>query len=169
MEIKRRIDRSAAINAARMEIMKARSECMGQLVDEARLELAHRTTKSPAQYKVVLENLIIQGLIKMLEPHITVQCRAVDVHLVEEVLATARQRYLEIMKKATQREYEVKIDIDSNHLPPPPKDGFHGPTCSGGVILHAHHGKIRCINTLDERLASIVAANTPALRKTLFS
>lgn len=168
LEIKRRIGKSAAINAARMEIMKARAECMTQLVDETRAELAHHSAKSPKQYKTILENLIIQGLIKLLEPQVTVQCRAADLHLVQEVLEVARERYLEIMKKSTGKEYELKLDIDSHHLPPGLHEGSHGVSCSGGIVLHSHHGKIRCINALDERLNAIVTASTPALRKMLF-
>ena len=168
LEIKRRIDKSAAINAARMEIMKARSECMTQLVEETRAKLIHNASNSPAEYKEVLENLIIQGLIKLLEPQVTVQCRACDLTLVQDVLEPAKNRYLNIIRTSTGREYDLRLDIDTRHLPPGPHEGSHGVSCSGGVILHSHNGKIRCINTLDERLTAIVAANTPALRKMLF-
>lgn len=169
LEIKRRIDRSAAINAARMEIMKARSDCMSTLVDEARAELAHRTTKNPKQYKTILENLIVQGLIKMLESHIKIQCRASDAHLVQEVVESSKRKYVDIMKSSTGKDYDVEIEIDSHYLPPGPGETTHGPSCAGGVILTANHGKIRCINTLDERLKAVVEFNTPGLRKLLFS
>jgi V-type H+-transporting ATPase subunit E len=169
LETKRKIDESAAINAAMMEIMKARAECMSQLIEEARAELSHQSSKSPGSYKKVLENLIIQGLIKLLEPHVTVQCRASDVNLVREVLDSSRSRYLDIMKKSTGKDYELQLEIDSVHLPPALHDASHGSFCSGGVILHSNHGRIRCINTLDDRLSAVIAYNTPMIRKMLFS
>lgn len=170
LEVKRRIDRSAAINSARMEIMKARNDCMSQLLEETKAELAHRSKREPTKYKKVLEDLIVNALIKLLEKNVTVQCRACDKHLVESVMNDAKHRYLEIMKNNTGKDYEVHLELDSHHLPPGPDEGHaHGPTCSGGVILHSHHGKIRCINTLDERLVAAIEANTPALRKLLFS
>ena len=169
LEVKRRIDRSSAINSARMEIMKARNDCMNHLMDEARKELAHRSKKNPTQYKKVLEDLVVNGLIKLLEKHVVVQCRASDKHLVEGVLDSAKHRYLHIMKESTGKDYEVSLDVDHHHLPPGPDESSHGQSCSGGVILHSHHGKIRCINTLDERLSAVIAAKTPELRKLLFS
>ena len=98
-----------------------------------------------------------------------IQCRASDVHYVKEVMDSARKRYLEIMRTSTGKDYEITVEIDTVHLPPGPETEGHGLRCSGGVVLHSHNGKIRCINTLDERLNAIVAANTPALRKMLFS
>lgn len=169
LEIKRKIDRSAAINAARMEIMKARGECMASLVDEAKTELAHHTSKNPKNYAAVLEKLVIQGLIKLLEPHVTIRCRECDKGLVSEIMDSAKTKYVHIMKESTGKDYEVSLEIDKVHLPPGPTKGSHGNSCSGGVILLANHGKTRCINTLDERLENIVTANTPSIRKLLFS
>jgi V-type H+-transporting ATPase subunit E len=153
-----------------MEIMKARNDCMNQLLEEARSELAHRSKKNPTQYKKVLEDLIVNGLIKLLEKNVSVLCRACDKHLVEDVLASAKHRYLHIMKESTGKDYEVSLEVDNHHhLPPGPEEAAHGVSCSGGVILTSYHGKIRCINTLDERLAAVLAAKTPELRKLLFS
>ena len=169
LEIKRRIDRSAAINAARMEIMKARGECMGNLVDETKAELARLTTKHPNKYVGVLEKLVIQGLIKLLEPHVIIRCRERDKKLVADTLDSAKSKYIQIMKDSTGKDYDVNIEIDRVYLPSGAGEGSHGNSCSGGVILLANHGKTRCINTLDERLENIVTANTPSIRKLLFN
>ena len=73
------------------------------------------------------------------------------------------------MKQSTGKDYELKLEIDFNYLPPGPEDAVHGQCCSGGVVLHANNGKIRCINTLDERLDAVLDTNTPSLRNLLFS
>ena len=53
-------------------------------------------------------------------------------------------------------------------LQPKPVKGSNQPSCSGGVVALAHIGKIRIINTFEERLKRVYADQIPHIRSMLF-
>lgn len=59
--------------------MKERNTCLEKVKSEAKKELLEKLTKpDSAQYKQTLKQLVIQGMIKMLEPIIYLKCRKED-------------------------------------------------------------------------------------------
>ena len=111
----------------------------------------------------------MQSLIKLLENDVEIICRETDVDLVESVLGDASSRYSEIMQQETDSEYKVNLSVNkSDFLNPAPERGSNAPSCSGGIVATAHHGKIRVINTLEERLKRVFADSIPKIRAMLF-
>lgn len=170
LEVRKRISKSSAINQARMEIMTARNNCMNVLVEETKHQIIGQLKSNPAHYKELLKKLLIQGFVKMLESEITLLCRREDLAFVEEVVPEATASYLELMHRETSGHYVLTVTIDkTNFLPPAPVKDSHVPGCCGGVILTAHGGLIRCINTLDERLELAFYNTVPLIRKMVFT
>ena len=168
--VKQRIERSAAINSARMEAMKVRNDLIMGLLEDSKFAINDRFISNKPVYSTLLRELLIQGLIKLLDSRVVVHCRQVDLALVKQVLPEARTAYMEQMRSETGRAYEVEVSVnETEFLPGPPQHGSYEPSCSGGVMLTSHEGKIRCINTLDERLRLVFAEGIPALRQLVFS
>jgi V-type H+-transporting ATPase subunit E len=154
--------RSAEIGASRRKKMIARDELLKTLVAEGQGQLRNYTTDE-ARNKVLLRDLIVQGLIKIFEPEAIVAVRGQDVRAAESVLKEATDKYIGIMKKeANQDVSKVKVSINRN------EEGFVAAAKAGGIILYAKQGKIVCDNTLDTRLDQVYYDLKPTVRKMLF-
>uniref|UniRef100_A0A5B6Z3E2 Putative V-type proton ATPase subunit E n=1 Tax=Davidia involucrata TaxID=16924 RepID=A0A5B6Z3E2_DAVIN len=115
-------------------------------------------------YKKLLQDLIVQSLLRLKEPAVLLRCRKDDLHLVESVLHSAKEEYAE-----NANVHPPEIIVDNVHLPPAPSHhDAHGPFCSGGVVLASRDGKIVCENTLDARLDVVFRKKLPEIRKHLF-
>lgn len=162
IETKIKIAYSNELNQSRLTVLKARDEGIQKLLSEAHQRLS-ALSKDAASYKKLLKDLILQGLIKLQEPKVTIVCRKQDLSLVKEVLKGASDEYTQKTK------LQVAIDIDNNvFLPPGPEEAKADEACSGGVLLTTNGGKIICSNTLDARLAMAFEQQLPAIRDTLF-
>lgn len=110
--------------------------------------------------------LHLQSLLRLKEPAVLLRCRKMDKELIESILDAAKKDYAEKAKTSAPK---IAID-DRVYLPPPPSDkDFHGPSCSGGVVLASQDGRIVCENTLDARLDVVFRQKLPEIRKLLFS
>jgi vacuolar-type H+-ATPase subunit E/Vma4 len=71
--------------------MKERNVCLEKVKADAKQELMSKLTKpSNPQYQQTLKKLIIQGMIKMLEPEIFIKCREADADLIKGMVDDAR-------------------------------------------------------------------------------
>ena len=138
--------------------MAARSKHVESSFKDSKNDLAEFIKKNPSEYKELLKKLICQGLIKLMEAQVVVQCRKSDEHLVKEILVDAANMYKQIMKENVKllqgKEPPCEITIDQESFLPEfnQTEGAKGGSCVGGVRLHARGGRIVCSNTLDERL-----------------
>jgi len=164
-EVEKKILVSNQLNSARLKVLRARDDIVLQLREESKKRLIELSNS--AQYKDLLQKLIVQACLKMREPTALVRCREADKGLVNSVLEPASQEF----KKLTGE--TVVLKIDSQYLPPAP-----GPDtdlavtaryCSGGIVLSAREGKILCNNTLDQRLNLAFDAKIPEIRRVLFT
>jgi len=163
IETKYAIAKSMAINKQRLEKIKARQEVMHKIENDARAKLV-----SEAQAPAFVTNLIVQGLLMLLEDSVTVRCRQSDVALVKACLAGAQDEYSKLIKKETGAEKKCVLVIDSEFLPTAPVAGKDGASCLGGVLLHCQGGKISTDNTVDVRLRLVMEQAKPAIRGLLF-
>ncbi|KAI3620249.1 hypothetical protein CBS9595_002216 [Malassezia furfur] len=138
-------------NKARLEVLKLREERLEGLFDKTKEQLK-KLSKDQAKYKKLLENLLLQGLLDLVEPSVEVTARSGDVQLVQEVSDSAVKRYKEI----TGRDTKVSV-----------KDGLSKDS-AGGLILTGHAGRIQLNNTLEERLRLLESDMLPELRLDLF-
>jgi len=164
---KKRIARSRAINNARFEQMRERDHLLKELKNTISAKL--NDVSSHPKYAELVQSLIVQGLLTILEHQVELRCREVDSAIVKRVLPAALKQFKDLVKAETGVEPEIAVEVNtSNFLPPPPTQGYTGPTCSGGVVLTARFGKIVCRNTLDARFDLAFAELLPVIRNTIF-
>jgi len=162
IEVKKKIAYSNELNQSRLRLLKAREEGVQRLLGEAHHLLAE-IPKDSNNYQSLLQQLIVQGLLKLAEPKVQVICRKQDKQLLEKVLKLAIEEYTKISGKTC----EVHLDNDT-FLPAGADKGGEGEACSGGVVLSTPDGRIICSNTLDARLSMAFEQNLPAIRTKLF-
>jgi len=161
VEVKNKITFSNKLNQARLRKLKAREDIVLGLKDDTKERLVS-ISRPGAEYQTLLKLLITQGLMKMLEPKVSVRIREEDRRDVEAVLGAATKEY------HTRTGKTVELVIDSTFLPPGPSKGGFGLTCAGGVLLTAQDEKIVCDNTLDQRLGLAFESLLPEIRRTIF-
>nr|BAK03913.1 predicted protein [Hordeum vulgare subsp. vulgare] len=164
VDIRRKIDYSMELNAARIKVLQAQDDIVGEMKENACKALL-RVTKDTNVYRKILKSLIVQSLLRLRESSVVLRCREADRVHVEPVLETAKKEYAEKLKVNLP-----KIIIDGKvHLPPQRiNDTAHGPACSGGVVLASQDGKIVCDNTLDTRVDVCFRQKLPEIRKKLY-
>ena len=135
--------------------------------------MAERLANNQAEYSELLKNLLIQGLIKLIEPKITLRCRQSDVSILQGVVDESVAYYKEQMLAQVQA-LAGKSDIpcvitidDTNFLPEfNPNDPTN--SCLGGFVMYAKKNRIVCSQKLDDRLEMTFQQSIPALRASLF-
>lgn len=88
-----KIERSKTQNKARINRMKRTNELVESLQAQAGRRMAEMLTSDPRTYKNLLKDLLVQGLIKLIEARVTLRCRESDVHALEEVIDEAVAQY----------------------------------------------------------------------------
>ncbi|XP_063980362.1 V-type proton ATPase subunit E [Diachasmimorpha longicaudata] len=153
VELQKKIQSSNMLNQARLKVLKVREDHVRNCLDEARKRLAE-IAHDRARYTEVLKLLIIQALYQLMEHHVLLRVRQVDVPLVESILEEVQDKYKAGCKK------EVVLKIDS--------ENFLSPDSCGGVDLLAARGRIKISNTLESRLELIAQQLISEIRCALF-
>ena len=73
--------------------MKRTNELVESLQAQAGVQMAERLANNQQEYADLLKNLLVQGLIKLIEPKITLRCRQSDVAILSGVINEAVQEY----------------------------------------------------------------------------
>ncbi|PFH32440.1 putative vacuolar atp synthase subunit e [Besnoitia besnoiti] len=169
LETQRAIDRSTAVNKARLRRIAAQDQVLSEVYNQALSQLS-TVSQDSGKYQKLLEDLIVQGLLRLLESEVIVRCREMDKGLVEAVIPNAMKRYSEIMRDEAGINKSVKVTLDKSgrYLPPPPSTDNAGMSCCGGVVLMTRDGRISCDNTFDARLRMVIIECAPTIRTTLF-
>jgi len=154
------IARSMAINKQRLEKIKARQDVMSSIADDVKEELVKAMTGGESQSRDFITKLVVQGLLMLLEPEVTVRCRECDRELVGSCLASASEEYARIIQEQTGATKSCKLSIA--------EDDFLPASCLGGVKLSCFGGKISIDNTIDLRLQLVMEQAKPAIRGLLF-
>ncbi|KAI6707122.1 hypothetical protein NL676_010084 [Syzygium grande] len=164
VEIRKKIEYSMQLNASRIKVLQGQDDVVNSMKEAAAKELLS-VSHHHHVYRKLLNDLIVQSLLRLKEPAVLLRCRKDDLHLVESVLDSAKEEYA---KKASVHPPEIIVD-DRVYLPPAPSHhNAHGLHCSGGVVLASRDGKIVCENTLDARLDVVFRKKLPEIRKWLF-
>merc|ERR1711879_903137 len=122
VETQHAIARSSAINKSRLEKIKSRQEMIGKIADDTKKHLA-QVLASEANAKPFVRNLIVQGLLMLLEEKVEVRCRAVDNQLVESCLQEAAAEYSKVVKQETGATKKVELTLDTQVKLPPARSG----------------------------------------------
>jgi len=161
VEVKNKITFSNKLNQARLRKLKAREDIVMAMKDEAKDRLV-QLSRPGQEYRALLKILIVQGLLKLNEPKVTLKVRQEDKGEVQAVLAESAKEY------EAKSGRSVELALDDTYLPPGPSKGGFGVTCAGGILLSAHEESIVCDNTLDQRLGLAFDSLIPEIRRTIF-
>eukprot|EP01053_Blabericola_migrator_P006963 Blabericola_migrator_1__6962@NODE_3528_length_1706_cov_281_953020_g2192_i0_p1_GENE_NODE_3528_length_1706_cov_281_953020_g2192_i0NODE_3528_length_1706_cov_281_953020_g2192_i0_p1_ORF_typecomplete_len231_score79_95vATPsynt_E/PF01991_18/2_8e58DUF4886/PF16227_5/0_05DUF4886/PF16227_5/3e02DUF885/PF05960_11/0_14DUF1104/PF06518_11/0_24DUF1104/PF06518_11/8_4e03THOC7/PF05615_13/2_8THOC7/PF05615_13/4_5e02DUF632/PF04782_12/3_2DUF1283/PF06932_11/34DUF1283/PF06932_11/42Spore_II_R/PF09551_10/2_5e03Spore_II_R/PF len=167
LETEKAIARSTAVNKARLKKIAARQLKINEAVKSASRSLADLSKDSHKYPKLVTE-LIVQAMLRLLEPEVLVLCRKEDEAFMPECIGAAEKKYKQIMNEVGVNA-SCKANLNRNkYLPSGTAATEAEKTCAGGVILTSANGKIVCDNTLDARLDLVVSECLPQLRKILY-
>ncbi len=110
--IENKIQISEARNGSNLNKMRKRNELMEKLSQEA-LERTQQFAKpTNPDYKKLVKQLIIQGMVKMLESSVYVVVRNCDESFVRGMLKECENEFASIMKNETERDYSCSLEID---------------------------------------------------------
>ncbi|KAF6172963.1 hypothetical protein GIB67_006339 [Kingdonia uniflora] len=157
VDVRKKIEYSMQLNASRIKVLQAQDNLVSSMKDVAAKDLL-RVSQEHHSYKILLNDLIVQGLLRLMEPAVLLRCRKEDLELVESVLHSAKREYAE---KAKVHPPEILLDTQIFLPPPPSHHNIHGLHCSGGVVLASRDGKIVFENTLDARLEVVFRQKLP--------
>ena len=144
--------------------MKERNNCLDKIRDEMKDKLRNERTNNRGRYLDTLKNLIMQAMIKLIEPSLQIMCREDDRKDVEKMCPDIESEYHEFMKEKTGRdEYSCTLTVLSEKFITKEQDE----DC-GGVILYTENSRIVCPNMLVSRLQLAFEECLPQIRNTLF-
>lgn len=150
--LKQQIVKSTIANKMRLKVLSTREQVLDDIFDFAKEELKKISSKEK-EYKPILHSLILEGLLKLLEPSVIIRCREKDTSVVKSLADAVAKEY----KEKSGR--DVTIALSDKRLN---KD------IAGGVILSDSSDKIEIDNTLEERLKLLSEEALPAIRLELF-
>lgn len=82
-------------NKSRLKLLQQREEHLQDLFTTSR-EAIDSLAKDEARYVQFLEGVIVQGLLAILEPHVTVHARSKDVGIAQHASDNAAKQYNDI-------------------------------------------------------------------------
>ena len=137
--------------------MKRTNELVESLQAQAGKQMAQRLAQDSSAYSDLLKNLLIQGLIKLIEPKITLRCRQSDVDILQSVIDDAISEYKSSMLSQVvalegKDDIPCAVIIDSERFLPEFNESDPSNSCLGGFVMYARKNRIVCSQTLDDRL-----------------
>jgi V-type H+-transporting ATPase subunit E len=108
------------MNKIRLEKLKAKIDCVGQVFDEAKNQLAQKIKNKPEDYKTVLTNLLVQGFIKLLEENVNIVCKKDEYDLVKSLIEPAKEKFLAMLSKESRKfkNFNLNVTIDTKYFLP---------------------------------------------------
>ena len=143
------------------------------LKGEAKKAMQDRMTSNRSEYSALLKQLLVQGLIKLIEPKVTLRCRESDHSLLAAVIDDAVSEYKQLMLsqvKALEGKTDIPcvVTIDENNRLPEYNESDPTNSCLGGFVMYCRKNRIVCSCTLDDRINMVYQVAIPQIRTTLF-
>lgn len=148
LAIQQKIAASTKTNEVRIKRMNCRNDCLEKLKLETKARLIQVMKSNPELYKETLKNLIIQGMIKLLEENVELLCRNKgEEGIVKGLIPECQKAYSELMKEKTGRDYATKLSVISDKYMTEAQGSE-----VGGIVLLAHERRIVVANSLQDRI-----------------
>ena len=168
-----KIERSAAQNQLRIQKMRKINELVESLQTDAKHQMANRMKENEDEYRNLLKELLIQGLIRLIESDVTLRCREEDVSILEDVIEDAVSEYKQLMLsevKALEGRDDIpcRVKVDQKNFLPPYNEEDPTNSCLGGFVMYCKKNRITCSQTLDDRIEMAYQQAIPQIRVTLF-
>lgn len=144
-------EQSNQTNKSRLKLLQTREQHLQSLFDATKDKLDELTADQD-KYKKLLTQLILQGLLQLMETKVTVTVKSNDVQMAQDAAKEAEKAF----KEKSGRDTSVTV-----------QEGL-GKESVGGLILAGYGGKITINNTLEERLRLLEDRMLPEIRLDLF-
>ncbi|KAK2493444.1 hypothetical protein MC885_000741 [Smutsia gigantea] len=95
IEEQKKIQMSTVRSQARLKVLRARDDLISELLNDVKLRLS-KTMADPKVYQGLLDKLVLQGLLRLLEPVAIVRCRPQDLLLVEAAVQKVIPEYVTV-------------------------------------------------------------------------
>ncbi len=111
---------SQKMNKLRLEKLKIKIDCVNSVLDEVRTGLINRIKNKPEDYKQVLRDLIIQGLVKLLEDEVHIICKKSDFNVISSLIGECKVAFNNLIEKESNKAkfINLKITIDEKYFLP---------------------------------------------------
>lgn len=153
IEQQKKIQMSTLRNQARLKVLRARNDLISELLNDAKLRLS-RIVTDPEFYQGLLDKLVLQALLRLLEPVVTVCCRPQDHFLVEAAVQRAIPQYTAVSHRCVEVQVDKEVQLATD--------------TTGGVEVYSSDQRIMVSNTLESRLDLLSQQKMPEIRKALF-
>ncbi|XP_031528463.1 V-type proton ATPase subunit E 2 [Vicugna pacos] len=153
IEQQKKIQMSTMRNQARLKVLRAQDDLISELLNDAKLRLS-RIVADPKVYQGLLDKLVLQGLLRLLEPVVIVRCRPQDLLLVKAAVQKAIPQYTAVSHKCVEVQVDQGVQLATN--------------AAGGVEIYSGDQRIKVSNTLESRLDLLSQQKMPEIRKALF-
>ena len=114
--IENKIQISEARNTSNLNKMRKRNELIEKLGSETLNRLKAFAKPENEKYRELVKKLILQSMVKLLEPMCIIQIRKKDEDFVKKILKDCENEYTKFMKAETGEDYKCTIEIDGNFL-----------------------------------------------------
>merc|ERR1711907_598734 len=155
-----KIDIAKVRSKTRLQVLQTQADALAAVVASATEEI-RKTSQSGGKYTKLLEGLIAQGLSKLLESDVSLQCKQDDVSAVQAAIPGAVKLFLAKHGKAGAK---CNVTIQDKYL----ANHMDGTPMAGGIVLIGKSGKVSGDNTFDARLEIASEQLLPQLKATLF-
>ncbi|KAL8501099.1 hypothetical protein ACS0TY_020606 [Phlomoides rotata] len=113
VQVRKKIEYSMQLNASRIKVLQGQDDLVNAMKEAASKELLN--VSSGHNYKRLLNDLIVQSLLRLKEPSMLLRCRKDDLHSVESVLDSAKNEYAQ-----KTNVHSPEVVVDQIYLPPAP-------------------------------------------------
>ena len=164
IKVEKKIAKSRKFSESKISIARDRDAKMNQVKDNV-VERLKDVSKNK-NYPDLIKHLILEGLLRVQEKKVSIQCREEDKTIVEAQIPKAVEAFHNLVQEKAGVEFKVTVTLSEERLDGPPREGYKG--CCGGVVLIARNGRIVLRNTLDARLDIAFKQLKPSLRALCF-
>lgn len=153
--------------------MAKTNEMVESLRGDACKAMQDRMASNRSEYSALLKSLLVQGLIKLIEPKVTLRCRESDHSLLEAVVEEAIAEYKQLMLsqvKALEGKDDIPcvVTIDDKNRLPEYNESDPTNSCLGGFVMYCRKNRIVCSQKLDDRIELVYQQAIPEMRASLF-
>jgi V-type H+-transporting ATPase subunit E len=99
-------------NNSNLSKMRRRNELMDTLAKDTLEDIKKFANPQNKEYQQLIKQLIIQGMVKLIEPVCYIRIRQQDVQFVKSLIHECEQEYHKLMKEQTERDYNCTLHID---------------------------------------------------------
>ena len=114
--IANKIQVSEARNNSNITKMKKRSELMQILASDTLAKLKNFARPDNEKYRDLMKNLILQGMVKLLENVCLIRIRKIDEEFVKKLFKVCEDNFSKLLKEQTGEEYTCTLELDNIYL-----------------------------------------------------